>query len=590
MTERTEHKDRGAALLVVIGIGLVMVLMITTGLSVALSGMRQASGEADYDAALDAAYAGVQDYLARVNADSSYTNYGNPASTFSAASSVKLPKTTNAAFNVKAGQAWAAVPGSNGRASFRYEVDTSVYKTTGVVAGPVDRARRLHDPHGALEHPCPRLRGLHLLHRLRDPGPEADGEAGHLRAPRLGGPRPELRHDPVREDRPPERSRPLQRHPRHLRHSSTARVTTANPKHAPLREGRPPCPAPKFGPGNITHASTLPMPQTNSRMKAETRSDSSSSPGCLYTGPDHDHLQQQRHDDRRVPVDEVHEHHGDVGQRSGPVRVGRRPALRSRRHRRPARREPALRAERADGLVRPELLEHRRERRARRLRVPGHRRLDRHRRLERERGWRFGTTQYPAVGEAPASGWYLNGTDSSHWDTTTPAYGCRSGDLFVKGKVTTQTTAGSENYIYVTGDITYGDKNSDVLGLVGQNGVLVWNPMSALNLPLLPGINREIDAAIVSVAHTFQVQNFDQGPVRGTLTLFGSLAQKFRGPAVAAEPTTTPRHGIREELRVRPAARLGHAAEVPRPVRHELRPRAVPPRSRAAFTAAGAPE
>src|SRR4051794_4682295 len=129
----SQKNDRGAALIIVIGLGLVMVLMVATGLTVALSGMRQSSSEADHDAALDAAYAGVQDYLARVNADSAYTSYGNPASTFSASSTVKAPPTANPAFNVKAGQAWAKVPGSNNRASFRYEVDTSLFKTTGVV-------------------------------------------------------------------------------------------------------------------------------------------------------------------------------------------------------------------------------------------------------------------------------------------------------------------------------------------------------------------------------------------------------------------------------------------------------------------------
>jgi hypothetical protein len=40
--------------------------------------------------------------------------------------------------------------------------------------------------------------------------------------------------------------------------------------------------------------------------------------------------------------------------------------------------------------------------------------------------------------------------------------------------------------------------------------------------------NREIDAAILSVAHTFQVQNYPYG-ARGTLKVYGAIAQKFRG-------------------------------------------------------------
>jgi hypothetical protein len=40
--------------------------------------------------------------------------------------------------------------------------------------------------------------------------------------------------------------------------------------------------------------------------------------------------------------------------------------------------------------------------------------------------------------------------------------------------------------------------------------------------------NRKIEAAILSVAHTFQVQNYPYG-ARGDLIIFGALAQKFRG-------------------------------------------------------------
>ena len=41
--------------------------------------------------------------------------------------------------------------------------------------------------------------------------------------------------------------------------------------------------------------------------------------------------------------------------------------------------------------------------------------------------------------------------------------------------------------------------------------------------------DREIDAAIISAAHTFQVQNNAYGGDRGTLTIYGAIAQKFRG-------------------------------------------------------------
>ena len=125
------------------------------------------------------------------------------------------------------------------------------------------------------------------------------------------------------------------------------------------------------------------------------------------------------------------------------------------------------------------------------------------------------------------------------WDTTTPAYGCRNGDLYVSGKVSTLTTAASANYVYVTSDITYANKATNILGLVGAHAVLVYNPMRiSTDVPLLTDFNREIDAAILSVDNTFQVQNYFHGGTRGQLTVFGSIAQKFRGPVGSVDPDT----------------------------------------------------
>jgi hypothetical protein len=42
--------------------------------------------------------------------------------------------------------------------------------------------------------------------------------------------------------------------------------------------------------------------------------------------------------------------------------------------------------------------------------------------------------------------------------------------------------------------------------------------------------DRTIEAAILSVQHTFIVQNYDLGARMGTLTVTGAIAQKFRGP------------------------------------------------------------
>jgi hypothetical protein len=115
----------------------------------------------------------------------------------------------------------------------------------------------------------------------------------------------------------------------------------------------------------------------------------------------------------------------------------------------------------------------------------------------------------------------------------TTSYGCTNGDLFVKGDVNAETTLVAENYVYVTGDIKYVASNpTAILGLVAQNSVIVYNPMkncSTTCQSILGGTNRRIDAAILSVKHTFTVQNYKVGGDRGTLTVNGAIAQLFRG-------------------------------------------------------------
>jgi hypothetical protein len=108
-------------------------------------------------------------------------------------------------------------------------------------------------------------------------------------------------------------------------------------------------------------------------------------------------------------------------------------------------------------------------------------------------------------------------------------YGCRTGDAFVSGTLRGALTIATANTLYITGDVKYQDATRDVLGLVGDGAVLVWNPLNAAKESLLSSKNRTISAAVLSVAHTFQVQNHDFGGDRGTLTITGAIAQKFRG-------------------------------------------------------------
>ena len=120
-----------------------------------------------------------------------------------------------------------------------------------------------------------------------------------------------------------------------------------------------------------------------------------------------------------------------------------------------------------------------------------------------------------------------------------------------------QVTIAADHYVWITGNLSYADPASDILGLVGNNAVWVWNPYGTTKVTkggscrsnctsttsgsLLPTAadpdasysggtsGRTIDAAILSVQHTFQVQNYEQGSSRGYLTVTGAIAQQFRG-------------------------------------------------------------
>ena len=87
-------------------------------------------------------------------------------------------------------------------------------------------------------------------------------------------------------------------------------------------------------------------------------------------------------------------------------------------------------------------------------------------------GWQFmdGSTtraKYPkgtgtggSAESAPYVGEYVK-SSYKHYD-------CRAGDVFIEGQMGGQMTVAADNFVYITGDLTYRNKATDVLGLVGQ--------------------------------------------------------------------------------------------------------------------------
>jgi hypothetical protein len=531
--------DSGYALAVVIGIGLVMIIMIAGSLSVTTSGLTRADTDQDRIAAEAAAYAGVAEYQSRLSNDSTYQKYGNPAAKFSIASgsTVALPTgaAANPAFGVLSSGTWATVPsgdpGVAPTASFRYEVDNSKYQLSGIIrvrsTGKVGNVTR------TLVADLKQEGFIDFIYftdfETFDPdlfgGTDCDRYLWATAEPRGTGCNTitfaavDTFNGPVHTND----------HMTVCGSTFNGNVTSSSTK-TPTFTKPSGCnnPAGSFGAGP-GYRSVVPMPSTNAEMKKETRNDLAEvpRPGCLYTGPTTITLLNNGKMNVVSPYTKFTNTAATKAAATNPAQCG----------------VPGT----ASGS----------------LGSPGGATIDvldfnlifvqnvpagngdanywgtstpanfvcsnKGSRLE---GWVFDTIRYPLVNETMPS------TSAS----SAPAYGCLNGDVYVKGALDGALTIATENYVYVTGDITYVDPAESILGLVGNNAIWVWNPMNN-STSMIGGSGRTINAALLSVAHTVMVQNYEKGANRGTLRINGAIAQKFRGTVAtsatgASVPTT----------------------------------------------------
>lgn len=119
----------------------------------------------------------------------------------------------------------------------------------------------------------------------------------------------------------------------------------------------------------------------------------------------------------------------------------------------------------------------------------------------------------------------------------TPSYACNLGTAYVKGRVQGNVTVGSAQDIIITDDLTYktdprtNAESTDVVGLVPGHSVWVYHPVTSGGSELLTTSERvnTIQAAILTIQDSFIVQQYNKGSDLGTLTVYGSLAQNYRG-------------------------------------------------------------
>ncbi|WP_348788697.1 hypothetical protein [Leifsonia sp. NPDC080035] len=534
-----EGREDGMALITVVIFGTVLVMLVATAAAFAGSGAMKSRTDDDWNAAMAAAYAGLEDYKARLANDNTYVQYRNPDAPFSATSTGALPPTTNRALLLGTGpDKWAQVPSGDpdkpSRAYYRYEVDNSQYSTTGVV-----RLRSTGMVGTEIRSIVVNVRQTGFIDFLyftdfevKDPSQSNSACATSTGKPNYAWYYSTNTHasacTEIQFGANDTINGPLHSNDTLLICGSTFNgpVTTSNPK-TPFFTKVDGCADPIFNKGTPTLDATIGMPQTNSQMKTETRLDVDSvkRPGCLYTGPTIITFTSDGNMNVKSPFTSVTQIKGDpAGAGSGtPAMCGTPGNV-------------------ANGLgspggatipVIPQNLIYVQDVPS----VPT---------TTDKNGWPSGTwptgftcTNSPTTGSGFTFGTAAFPMANEDVPTASPShYGCRKGDVYVQGTVHGQITVAAQDYVYITGDLLYQDSTKDILGLVGNNAVWVWNPFNG-STPLL-GKNRTIYAAILSVAHTFMVQNYDKGTAkRGTLNVYGAIAQEYRGTVgTAGSPGT----------------------------------------------------
>jgi type II secretory pathway pseudopilin PulG len=129
-------------------------------------------------------------------------------------------------------------------------------------------------------------------------------------------------------------------------------------------------------------------------------------------------------------------------------------------------------------------------------------------------------------------------------------------NLYVSGTYASSLTIASQNDIIINGDVT--SSNDAILGMIADNFVRVYHPVVRSSGNCVANVqaprNFRIDSALVSLLHSFIVDNHTCGAHLGNLTINGAIAQKFRGPVGqngATGPGYTKVYGYDDRFRYR---------------------------------------
>jgi hypothetical protein len=113
--------------------------------------------------------------------------------------------------------------------------------------------------------------------------------------------------------------------------------------------------------------------------------------------------------------------------------------------------------------------------------------------------------------------------------------GC--GNIYISGQYSANLTVAAQNDVIVADDLTRIDPSQAVMGLIAENFVRIQHKVTRSDpnstssctngTPNLGDVS--VTAAILSVNHSFTVDNYGCGNLEGYLTIKGAIAQNFRG-------------------------------------------------------------
>lgn len=137
-------------------------------------------------------------------------------------------------------------------------------------------------------------------------------------------------------------------------------------------------------------------------------------------------------------------------------------------------------------------------------------------------------------------------------DAESPGSRTGCGIAWVNGPYDTSLTIAAEDDIRINGHIDRSDATDPLLGLIAQNFIRVHHPMSSQSAQDSCAAdgrggsngsgsisNLRVEAALLTLRHSFIVDNWACGSALGTLYVDGAISQRYRGPVATGSASST---------------------------------------------------